>query len=119
MIARLAEYEETAIKIGRFAQSLTVHMMLIDDGIDAWRHIAEGLVKASMAVDGIEMISAHGNFLYFQDTASVHFARMIVFLHNVSDHAVHSALQATDGAGNQLLTTVLPTLHADPAITGC
>jgi hypothetical protein len=81
-LSRLAEYEETAIKIGRFAQSLTVHMMLIDDGIDAWRHIAEGLVKASMVVDGIEMISAHGNFLYFQDTASVHFARMIVFLHN-------------------------------------
>jgi hypothetical protein len=119
MTARLAEYEETAIKIGRFAQSLTVHMMLIDDGIDAWRHIAEGLVKASMVVDGIEMISAHGNFLYFQDTASVHFARMIVFLHNVSDHAVLLCSAGNGWRRSQLLTTVLPTLHADSAITGC
>lgn len=82
--ARLEEHEETALKIGQFSQGLTVRMMLIDDGVDAHRHLAEGLVIGGTVVKWVELIAAHGNLLYCQDTTSVHLARLVVFFHNVS-----------------------------------
>lgn len=82
--ARLAEHEETGLKIGQFSQGLTVRMMLIDDGVGVHRHLAEGLVIGGTVVEWVEMIAARGSFLYCQDTTSVHLARLVVFFHNVS-----------------------------------
>lgn len=108
-------HEEAAIKIGQFSQGQTVRMMLIDDGIDTAHHIAEVLVKASMVVTWVELISTHGNFLYFQDTTSVHLAQTVVFLHNVSRCPVLQAL----GDIQTQLTAVLPSFHAHAAVARC
>ncbi|BEJ12829.1 hypothetical protein CspHIS471_0300030 [Cutaneotrichosporon sp. HIS471] len=81
-LSRLAEHEETSLRISQFSQGLTVRMMLIDDDIDTALHLAQGLAVGSTVVGWVESIATHGNFLYCQDTTSVHLARLVVFFHN-------------------------------------
>lgn len=80
----MGEHQETALKLGQFSQGLTARMMLIDDGINAHRHLAEGLAIGGSVVEWVELIARHGNLRYCQDTTSVHLARLVVFFHSVS-----------------------------------